>query len=290
MNVLNSIIRFFIYSNLFVSFCTTAFTHLTYLVYDLPTENLAFVLLMIFSFTFFTYNGQRLFRLRKKTIQANNVGNHLKWVIQNKNVLSISSSIFLLIGLCCSYFISLYSWAILIPMGLISVFYVVPFHPNNQTLRTLPYLKIIFIALVWSLIIVGLPFIDSGSFFHDTSLTDIAIALTQTLFFVIAITIPFDIRDLNFDKRIHLKTIPSLIGIKTSILLSEVLLCVSVLLLFFSIKNETHFYALLIGHIITMIIISFTNKKRKELFFAGLIESSPIILYCCVLITRYFSL
>jgi len=248
------------------------------------------VLLMTFSFTFFTYNGQRLFRLSKKLLQPENIGERLEWVITHKKPLTIFTVLFGIIGLSCTYFINPYCFIILIPMGGLSVFYVIPiipFYSKSPTLRDLPYLKIFIIAIVWSIAIVWLPLIDTH--FGFISRNEFVIAMIQNFLFVIAITLPFDVRDIEFDKSNNLKTIPQLLGIKSSIVLSFILLVTSIYLLY-NLPIGDYFYALLIGHSITMIIISFSKKERTELFFAGLIEGTVLILYGCVLITDYFFL
>lgn len=241
---------------------------------------------MVFSFTLFTYNGQRLFRLNRKLYLTKNIGEHLNWVKTHRKALTYLSIIAGLTGLVCLYFMDIKSWLILIPTGIISFFYVVPiipFYDKSPTLRDLPYLKIILIAIVWSLIIVWLPFVN----INDTiglSNQDFIIAIIQTALFVIAITIPFDIRDLEYDNSTNLKTFPQLFGIKGALLFSSLLLICSSYLITLLPLEKRHIYALIFGLCITLFLILLTKKSRKELFFAGLIEGTVLILYGCVLI------
>lgn len=294
IKTLTSLIKLLTYSNLFVSLCVTAFTHLTYIIYNLPKDNLLVVLLMVFSFTFFTYNGQRIFRLRKKILQPENISERLQWIIKYRKSLTYLTVLFGAIGLVCVYFINIYCWIILVPMGFLSVFYVVPiipFAPNAPALREIPYLKIFIIGMVWSLVIVGIPMVDSEyiDLYKSYSSRLFIYPLLQVLCFVIGITIPFDIRDIKYDIQDNLKTIPSVMGIKTSIVFAEFFLLASIILLYTLFEGSSQFYALLIGHIITMIMIIYCNDKRKELFFAGLIEGSVLVLYFSVLIANYLS-
>lgn len=244
---------------------------------------------MVFSFTFFTYNGQRLYRLNQKIIEKNNLGERLKWVIKHQISLTISSVIFGLIGLLCTLFIDSYCFLILIPMGGLSIFYVIPlipFYKASPSLRDIPYLKIIVIGVTWSIAIVWLPMMDTR-YTVGMNITTLLISLFQVFLFVIAITLPFDVRDLRFDKLTHLKTIPSLIGVKNTIFFSELILALSILLIYF-LPLGIYFYPLVLGHIITMIIIALTNEKRNEIFYAGWVEGTVIILYSCVIITALF--
>ena len=286
MKILTTFFKIITFSNVFVSLCVAAFTHLTYIIYQLPTPHLCIILSMVFSFTFFTYNGQRLFRLRKKLLQPNAIGERLLWIIKNKIALIIFSAIAGLIGLYSSFFITPKSWLILFPIGILSFFYVIPLLPKSKALRDYPYLKIVIIGLVWSLIIVGIPFTNTQV--EDENKSIIFFAVLQNFLFIVAITLPFDIRDLSFDKIAQVKTIPQWIGVKKTILLSEILLSCSLFILFISGLKTFHFYGLFIGYLITMIVISKTNRQQKELFFSGLIEGTVLILYSCVVIADYF--
>ena len=107
---------------------------------------------MVFSFTFFTYNGQRLFRL-KKYQDTKNLGAPLKWLIYQRIVLTIFSIIFLFVSIFCVCFISTNYWGFLILIGILSGFYVIPIIPfssKKYALREESFLKIFIIGLVWS--------------------------------------------------------------------------------------------------------------------------------------------
>ncbi len=289
MKAFLSLIKFFIYSNIYVALCVTVFTHLTYIIYNIHKNNLFVVLLMVFSFTFFTYNGQRIYRLNKKIIEKDKLSERLKWVIKHKTPLALSSLIFGLIGLMCTLFIDVYCFLILIPMGGLSIFYVlplIPFYKNSPSLRDVPYIKIIAIGITWAIAIVWLPMVDTQYYLGMNSITLLFAAL-QAFLFVIAITLPFDVRDIKFDELTNLKTIPRLIGIKKTVIFSELLLSGSIVLLYY-LPIGFYFYPMVLGIIITMLIIGFTTEKRNEIFYAGLVEGTVIILYCCVIITSLF--
>ncbi|MEJ6736998.1 MAG: UbiA family prenyltransferase [Flavobacteriales bacterium] len=217
------------------------------------------------------------------------MGERLKWVIKHKIALTISAIACGLIGLLCTLFIDYYCFLILIPMGGLSIFYVIPLIPMykaSPSLRDIPYLKIIVIGITWSIAIVWLPMVDTR-YTAGMNTSALLISLLQVFLYVFSITLPFDVRDIKFDKLTHLKTIPRLIGVKNTIVFSELLLILSSILIYF-LPVGLYFYPLVLGHIITMIIIALTNEKRNEMFYAGWIEGSVIILYSCVLITDLF--
>ncbi len=244
---------------------------------------------MVFCFSFFTYNIQRFIKSNSTAKKPTKTGSRLEWIYKQKNALIILSAITGITGLSFTFFIHPSSFIVLIPMGFLSFFYVVPiipFYNKIPRLREIPYLKIFVISFVWSLIVIALPKLNSLHVFHIDS--NNTLALLQVFFFTIAITLPFDIRDMDYDQK-NLKTIPLFLGVNKTIILSEILLLTSITLLYISDIAVNHFFGLLFGHILTMIIISFSNQKRKELFFAGLVEGTVIILYTCLIISDYFS-
>ena len=109
--------------------------------------------------------------------------------------------------------------------------------------------------------------------------------------FILAITLPFDIRDLRYDLAANVKTIPAKIGVKKTIVLAELLLVVFMILKYYQLNlnhiSYEQFTATSIAFFITAILIAFSSPKRPELFFSGLIEGTMILMYLAVLIFEY---
>ena len=286
MKVLLSIIKPLIYSNLFVALSVACFTHLTFILHDLPKHKAWAICLMVFCFTYTTYNAQRLFRLKQKLLSYKGLGERLKWVIKHQKSLITTSALTGITGVGCLLFINPVCSVLIIPMGIISLFYVVPIPFLKKSLREIPFIKIYIIAFVWSLIVVGLPFIETLglNFFNKNFI----LAFSQCVLFIIAITLPFDVRDLPFDKETNLKTIPLAIGIQNTIIFIQLLLSSSMTIFYFLPINKYHLIGVMVGHCITITITLFTDKKRKELFYAGWVESSVIFLWASVFILDYF--
>lgn len=107
-------------------------------------------------------------------------------------------------------------------------------------------------------------------------------------FFVFAITIPFDIRDVKFDNK-RLKTIPGLLGIKKSHMigiLSLVIAQISYLYLFiFHNLNVIYLVAISISIVIAGLLVIKSNEKKGEMYFSFGVESSSIIFYIILVIS-----
>ena len=107
-------------------------------------------------------------------------------------------------------------------------------------------------------------------------------------FFVLAITIPFDIRDLSFDAA-ELKTIPVLFGEANARLLAILFLILSqvmcIYLLAFQLLDLNYFLALLTSFFITSILILKSTSKKSEIYFSFGVESTSVIFYLILAIS-----
>lgn len=293
MNAPIKFIRLLVYSNVFISLCAASLTDVTFILLKIKTPQKFIILLFVFCATFFIYNFQRLVRLTTQNVIGKDIGKRLSWIISNKNSIALLSIISLIIATICFIILPKFNLLILIISSVLSVFYVIPIIPiKNKWLpiRKIPYLKIFIIALVWVLITSLFPMLFSPSLLLNQSY--FLLFLAKQYVFILAITLPFDIRDLKFDLK-TVKTIPMLIGVKPTIVFSEILLFTFGLISFFQFHHQFisiyEIVALQISTLITMIIIGFTNQNRAELFFSGLIDGTILLLYFSVLLAQYLS-
>jgi len=116
---------------------------------------------------------------------------------------------------------------------------------------------------------------------------DIILLFLSRLFFVLAITIPFDIRDLSFDS-LSMKTIPQIFGVKKSIYLSLSFLVIFEILSILSfVISDFHFsllVALLLSSLYAGILITKCHRQSHEYFFGYLMESSSLLMYILLFI------
>ena len=254
-------LRACIYSNILVSFSAA------FLVYGFTTflkaPDAIFYTFCVFGATLFTYNLQRFFRVKDL---ENKPSIRHQWIIKNKRVVFT----LMLLGFVTAvyfYFIFLFetlSFLFLTFFGLISVFYA--WRNKSKTIRELPFIKIHLIALSWMGVCFAWPLINENKLFFDAWWT-----LIFVYCYFIAITIPFDIRDLPYDLNKQ-KTIPQLIGIKASKGLSIFLLLVSHGALPLFIENaliNPYLYLSLFGQVLFVLK---ANKKAPEMFYSGFID------------------
>ena len=234
---------------------------LNYYLFFNETINLK-VLGLVFSSTLFTYNFQRLLKIQLK---INLTGERVEWI--NSHVYTIYS-ITLISFLASIYFGLLFIskvWILFVLSGFISFFYVwkIPLL-KGKNLRDIPGIKIYLIAFVWVVICVIMPFLLDSNIDY----TSLSILSTSLFLFMVAITIPFDIRDIKLDDSSK-KTIPQLIGIHKSVYLSIGLLVISQIILQLLLPFNIGIWIFTIIGIITLLS---AKKPQAELFYSGIID------------------
>ena len=246
------------YSNLWISLGAVALT-LNFYVITNEAPNLN-VLGFVFSSTLFTYNFQRLLKIYFK---INVSGQRIEWILTHQILVHSLTFLSLLSTL---YFAVLFFesvWELFLVSGVISFFYVwkIPLL-NGKNLRDLPGIKIYLIALVWVIICVLMPTILS----ENSKINETTFLISLALFIaLVSITIPFDIRDIDLDETSK-KTIPQLIGIKSSVYLSIGLLVLSQVLLQLLIPFNAGIW---IFTLLGIFILYQAKNRQPELYFSG---------------------
>ena len=219
----------------------------------------------------FIYNVHQLFRIRELDVVASN---RHKWAKKHLSVIALLAVVGLSLALVSfiSSFMTVLGGVFILLFGVISILYSYRVHPSMKTLRELPYLKIHFIALTWTASTAVFPLLYADSYESNYYLLVLGI-----YFYFLAITIPFDIRDLAFDTE-NQKTIPQTLGIKWAIYLGQTLLLIAGLL-FILYKHSFAFHPIFyIAFIYAFIGIALAKKPQSELFFVGGIDGGIILL------------
>lgn len=157
-------------------------------------------------------------------------------------------------------------------LGILSTLYNVPPKKNKIIpLRSIPLLKVILIAYVWASISSILPTV--GSFDRN-----IAIVFSAHFLFILAITLPFDIRDLKADIGNQIITIPNVIGIKATKIVALASLLIACLMLYFFTQNIIIFSILMVAGP----LIAKSSPDRPNHYYTIFIDGT-IILYFVIM-------
>ncbi len=165
---------------------------------------------------------------------------------------------------------------------LLSLLYVIPTLGWKIRLRDLDYLKIFLIAIVWAWTTSFIPeYILHGGWRNEQ-----IFSFLERMFFFLAITIPFDIRDLKVDASSAVKTIPGRFGAKRSIWIA--LFCLLIHFGIVILLNHNGYYhgnlllPYLLISLITGLLIWFSDRGWEDYYFSGLLDGTMIIAWVLV--------
>ena len=171
------------------------------------------------------------------------------------------------------WFLSVPSRILVAFVGFLTLLY------TNGDIRQIPYLKIFIIIFCWLSICVGVPILEilivkgPGYLKYDRTITHVM----EMFCFLLAITLPFDIRDYDIDRSDGIKTIPHLIGKKRTAYFIALLMLTYIYLIFTESSFNGYYYGNNIKHeefiyhciySLLIILLGFLSlKKRSEYYY-----------------------
>ncbi len=266
--MLKSLFNFYINSSIHVALAVYALGYITLLEYHIAyTETLLYFL---FYGTITGYNFVKYFGIAK--FHHRRLANWLR-AIQAFSLLSFV--------LMCYYMIQLPVEILgyILLFGAFTFFYAIPFMPKtlfidkHHNLRSISGLKVYIIAFVWSGVTVFLPLLHAKVPIN----IDVLLLGLQRFCFVIALMLPFEIRDLKFDN-LRLSTIPQKIGIQQTKTIGIALAILIVCLDFF--KNTTTITSMLSLQatiVIYALLLVFARVKQSKYYSSFWVEGIPIV-------------
>ena len=279
---LKAVSDFYLYSNLHIALCAVAMVLTSQLIFNYHLRSELYI--FVFCGTFFLYNLQRLPSAFANVKIESEFIRH-KWNTEHKLFLAVVSA---LAGIAAgwSYF-QLYHRSQLIALlpAALSFAYAFPFIKLKgrwRRLREIEAAKIFIIALVWGIICTMLPATANDPAGEDWHSVPVLIWFISCSMMIFAITIPFDIRDLHYDGN-KLRTIPVILGMKRSILLSLFLLVTSVLLfgvltVYYGKGGMPAFAGYTAWSVIPAGLIFKSSPERKEYYFSFLVDGVMLLL------------
>ncbi|HAP68907.1 MAG TPA: hypothetical protein DCR04_04150, partial [Flavobacteriales bacterium] len=154
-------------------------------------------------------------------------------------------------------------------------------------IREIGLWKIFLIASVWAGMTVILPAVHLYGFEQVFEFSSWQLAIGRFLF-ILAITIPFDIRDLANDAHKGVRTIPSVLGWRRSVLISQVLLIAFLLLVWFRLGvNHPFFIGYAISIAITAGFVAVASPKRSDFYCSFWLEGTMLLQFTTVLLLQF---
>lgn len=266
MPALKRLLDFYIFSNIHVALAVFCLVKITLLSYEIRSNVIPFFCL--FS-TIASYNLIRMFRVDEVQPWF------FEFIKNNKSILvlfTITSALISFLLIFRFRYATLF-WCI--PFGIVTLFYVNPLGIKKQklSLRYIAYVKLFLIAISWAGVTVFIPLVQ-----HKINIGyNEIIMFVQRFLFVVAITIPFDIRDLTYDKA-ALKTLPQAIGVTNSKWLGFVCLILFLGLTF--LRNLIQSEQLIIHFImavLTLLLLLKSGEDQNKYYSAFFVEGLPMV-------------
>jgi 1,4-dihydroxy-2-naphthoate octaprenyltransferase len=282
LNSFKKILDFILFGNLYVAIGTICLIQSTHIQLG-NSGHLFFYSLLTFFSTLFVYNFQRVFYKPQKDISLHSI--RRRWIFENqptiKTVCLIGFS-----GVAITFFyndpkIIFY----LSPLLILSLAYFVP----SVKLRKSPWFKLLTLVIVWTMATAVVPILLSHSdLFTKNNILHIVVRFS----FMMAICIPFDIRDLKIDEADHISTLPHLIGENKTRMLAVAFMFVYILLIivefYWMMFDAKIFAALMISALINTMLVFSSSSKRSEYFYVAGIDGTMILQGVMLMIAQSF--
>ncbi|GAK76055.1 hypothetical protein JCM19296_1652 [Nonlabens ulvanivorans] len=183
--------------------------------------------------------------------------------------------------------ISGYALILLMMITAINLLYVLPIWKGHG-LRYSPFFKLFSVSIVWAILIIAIPqflyyeTIPAAHLINDYRLSFlpshyIELHTLKIFILVIALCIPFEIRDLKYDEE-QLKTLPQVLGVQVSKYIGLCLCVLYLLLLYFqNFEIEDIQYSEIIMVTITGAAIWFSGKFKSDYYASFFVEAIPLL-------------
>lgn len=209
---------------------------------------------------------------------------HLAWTLAHRRTLLVISvaGLALATALCWPPRWLLLRW--LLPAGLLAFLYVSPFTARDGLtigLRRVPLIKIILIALAWTLAVVAAP-MEFDASEHPALNTLFLMCMRMPLF--MGLSIAFDIRDARLDPPV-LRTVPQLLGVRGARVLAVLLLLYSAGLEHVSLhglRYEVASWSVLVGYAYAIVLLLVASPDRREPFYGIGVDGAMVLIPLCV--------
>jgi 4-hydroxybenzoate polyprenyltransferase len=278
LSLLKRLVKLLVFGNIWVSFAAVCLYWETVLLHNLQYSVRLSV--GIFGATLFIYNYHRLFR--KHAIYTEESSKRHQWILAHSNLLT--GLALAGVGISLLAFLPFMNESLvlkLLPLSIIALFYVLPVVKQNGIWlrpRDLPYLKVFLVSAVWAGITVFLPFL-----IEDAEWTPGAsnwLTLIHRFVFIFAITLPFDIRDIQQDRKALVKTFASGLGIDGVKQLSRALLILVAFAgfagYFMNWYSGGEGLGLVASAAGTGWLISGVDEQSDEWFYVGLLDGTMV--------------
>ena len=243
----------------------------TNLLLHLPLNTISFYC-FVFGATLVQYN---LHYLVKTTAIKNS--QRLAWSSDNKKVHKALLVVGVVLILFSFLSFRLHHFVILAILGAIACLYTLPVlpFPGRKRIKDYGFLKIITLALLWTLVTVWFPV---NSFHFDKNI--FVFIFLKRFIFLLVLCLVFDIRDIEIDRKENIRTLAVFLGKNKSYSTAYIFLLVFVilsLLQFIYFHDAAILMAMLLSAAATFFTIRLTKKTNSDFIYLAGIDGMMLL-------------
>lgn len=278
-----SIFEYIVYGSWWVALCAAAIGMLSWYEFTGNWWNAPLFIFTVGS-TLVIYNLNMISGLKELRKMGTDSERH-HWCIDNEKLMKGTLVIGLLMAAGSVNYLNGAIWYFMVPLTLVAVAYAAPIVRRKTEfirIREIGLWKIFMIGAVWAGMTVVLPAVDHYGLQQLTEPKSWLLGVERFIF-IIAITLPFDVRDLVNDAKKGVRTIPSTIGWFRSVVLAEVLLMLFLFLVWWRLgTDQPLFWGYLLSTLVTMFGVSYAHPKRNDMYCSFWIEGTMMLVFLTV--------
>lgn len=277
---INSSLKLFktlIYSNIYIALAAVLLSFETQIQLGLKLQWHPYIFILFFA-TFIEYSLHPIYKAWSNQSNAESLRDH--WVkMQFKPFIAVN-----LIALVLLFIVSIQAKLrvifMFIPIAIITILYSVPWAKKGKKLfrlRDIPYLKIFLIALIWSSSTVLIPVIHSEITIDNMH---VFLLTLERFIFILAITIPFDVRDMEADLAAGVKTLPSLITVSKANKMAIIFILFFAVLNYINYTWQNNLFLLIsiqLSAAFTFLVLTYSKFKKSEYYHYGWLDGTMLL-------------
>ncbi len=289
IEVFKNLFRFLVFRNVFIALCAVCMVCETQWFFKIPLQIFPLIFFIFFA-TFFEYNLHSV-AWRLSLSKPFEVIHQLfsKTVSPTLRFCIITG----LLGSLITFCLLRKEWMLgFFLTALFTLAYSLPLIKRNGKfirMREITYVKVFSVALGWSLITVIVPLLPSANLF---SREEILIIFLRRFLFIYAITIPFEIRDMEREKNYGNVSLPMIYGVKMMKVVGLIMLLFFCLLSamqekYFSfdiVSRKAIFYPLVISALSAAFLILFASDKKSNWYLKFWTDGTMVLQFLLLLL------
>ena len=281
------LVKFIINSHIFLALAAASITLATQAQLGFRPQIDAFVA-MIFLATVFDYNLHRFLTLTSIPESIHIEKN--SWAAGNFSALKGVIIISFAMLASTLFFLPFKTLLLIVPLAALTLLYSVSYLKNRWDgywHKKIPGIKTVLLAFIWTASTAFMVFFSREST-YDTS--GIILICIERFAFIFAIAIPFDIRDMEVDRKSGINTIPIAFGPQRAMQLSNISLGIALVIAFTQYSGINSLFTLTAFILSIGITLILTNSKKLRLlpFYHNGILDGCVLLHGIMVSGSYF--